>query len=536
MQNIILIFIIVLIVFLWLISAWDALIHFSGGRVRRLEFKYRDLSKKMEEWLENKHAYETVFHLLIFLAVACLAILASEAIGRYFPALSGRENVIAASFATFAIIILAEILSEASLVRFDLHILRITMPVIKILRYTVFAPIVFCTENRDLSKKMEEWLENKHAYETVFHLLIFLAVACLAILASEAIGRYFPALSGRENVIAASFATFAIIILAEILSEASLVRFDLHILRITMPVIKILRYTVFAPIVFCTEKLRAKVEKWQVQDDDQEKTTTEDEILSLVEQDETDGEEASLEEDEKRMIKGIFDLDHTDVREIMTPRVDLIGIKLSSSIQAALDIFVESGHSRIPVYEKSVDNIRGILYAKDFLNPSSLKDKTLLQISRKPIFIPETKEVGDLLAEIQKTRNHFAVVIDEYGGTAGIVTLEDIIEEIVGEIRDEYDVNEDDTPMFVKMPDGSVVFDARTLIDDVNEIMDSHISEDEDVDTIGGFICGELGHIPRPGEELKVDGERLIVKVLQADRKRILKIRISATDAAANLS
>ena len=414
------ILIIILFLFLWLMSAWDALVHFSGGRVRRIELKDHDLAKKMEQWLEDKHAYEAVFRFLVMICISFIAI------GSFYF-----------------------------------------------------------------------------------------------------IEKYAEGISHLENILYSAIATFAFVVISEILNEALIARFDLPLLRVTMPLIKILRYSIFLPVVFCTETLRDKIEKWQALEDDEERATTEDEILSLVEQDETEGEEASLEEDEKRMIKGVFDLDNTDVREIMTPRVDINGIEQDENVNSAIKLFTESGHSRIPVYDGSVDNIKGILYAKDFLNRSTLEGKTLTQISRKPIFIPETKEVGDLLEEIQKTRNHFAVIIDEYGGTSGIVSLEDIIEEIVGEIRDEYDVNEDDTPMHVKMPDGSVVFDARTLIDDVNDIMDSHIPEDEDVDTIGGYICGELGHIPKPDEELNVDEDEFNIKVLQADRKRIIKVKIS---------
>ena len=419
MHTEIVIFILVLAFFLWLISAFDALVHFSGGRIRRIETKDHELAKKSEDWLENKHAYETVFRFLIFLSLSSLT-----------------------GFLFFFI----------------------------------------------------------EKYTSIEELYLI--------------------------VLTAMMGAFFIVIIFEIINEGIIARFDLPLLKITMPWIKLLRYSLFFPFVFCIETLRGKIDEWQQQDDDEERATTEDEILSLVDQNEFGGEDSSLEEDEKRMIKGVFDLDNTDVREIMTPRVDIVGINLTESIDKAVQLFVESGHSRIPVYEKNMDNIKGILYAKDFLDKKRIKNKTLTQIARSPIFIPETKEVGDLLAEIQKRRNHFAVVLDEYGGTAGIVTLEDIIEEIVGEIRDEYDINEDDTPMHIVMPDGSFVFDARTLIGDVNEILDSHIPEDEDVDTIGGFICGELGHIPHKGEELIVDNRQLRIVVVQADKKKILKVKI----------
>jgi CBS domain containing-hemolysin-like protein len=421
MQTEILIYITALFLFLLLISAWDALVHFSGGRVRRIESKDRELAKKSEDWLENKQAYESVFRFLVFITLAWIAGLSFFFIKKYTDIQS-------------------------------------------------------------------------------IYMIVFITI----------------------------LATFSVVIVSEIINEALIIRFDMALLKMTMPLIKILRYSIFFPFIFCIETLRYKIDKWQLQnDDEEERTTTEDEILSLVEQNETDGEDSSLEEDEKRMIKGVFDLDNTDVREIMTPRVDIIGINMNDSVDDALKLFIESGHSRIPVYENNMDNITGILYAKDFLNKNKVENKKLDRIARRPIFIPETKEVGDLLAEMQKARNHFSVVIDEYGGTAGIVTLEDIIEEIVGEIRDEYDVNEDDTPMHIAMSDGSVVFDARTLIDDVNDILDSHLPENEDVDTIGGFICGELGHIPRKGENLIIEDGSLKITVLQADRKKILKIKIS---------
>ena len=383
------------------------------------------------------------------------------------------------------------------------------------------------SKDRDLAKKAENWLENQHADETVFRFLGFIILSAIA-------GLSFHYLRTSQNMhsfylpLALSCAvTVSVAIFAEILNEAFLAKLDLQLLKITMPLIRLLRYSVFLPFVFSIEYMRDKIEKRQSLEDDEERTTTEDEILSLVDQDVTEGEDASLEEDEKRMIRGVFDLDNTNVREIMTPRVDIIGIALTESPENAIKLFIKSGHSRIPVYEDNIDNIKGILYAKDFLNKSKLKDKPLMQIARHPIFVPETKEVGDLLTEIQKTRNHFAVVIDEYGGTAGIVTLEDIIEEIVGEIRDEFDINEDDTPMHKTMPDGSVIFDARTLICDVNSVMDSNISEEEDVDTIGGFVCGKLGHIPKPGEELQLENETIKIKVLQADRKHIIKLKIT---------
>ncbi|NOY74964.1 MAG: HlyC/CorC family transporter [Kiritimatiellaeota bacterium] len=386
-------------------------------------------------------------------------------------------------------------------------------------------------KDKKLARKIEEWLDDKNAYELVFRSLVFLFVCLLAGISLFLIRSRFQDISGTQSMLYSVLATFAFVMLTETITGAFIARFDLPILSFTMPLLKLLRFSVFFPALVFTEFFRGKMEQWNAQEDDEEKATTEDEILSLVDQDDNPDadEESSLEEDEKRMIRGVFELDDTAVREIMTPRVDVNAISMNEPIEEAVKLFIETGHSRIPVYDDNVDNIKGILYAKDFLNSEKIKGKSLMELARRPIFIPETKEVGDLLQEIQKTRNHFAVVIDEYGGTAGIVTLEDIIEEIVGEIRDEYDADEDDAPMHVEMPDGSVVFDARTLIDDVNEVLDSDIPDGEDVDTIGGFVCGELGHIPMKDETLDLKDHNLKMTVLQADNKKIIKVKIAKT-------
>lgn len=387
-------------------------------------------------------------------------------------------------------------------------------------------------KNRKLSKKVEDWVENKSAYDTVFSFLVFLTVCFLAVAMFVFVKDRYPSFQAHTIIVISALATFSFILLGEIVSRIFVYKFDIGLLQFTMPIIHTLRYSLFFPVVFLTELLKQKTEERQAGEGDENKTTTEDEILSLVDQDSTEGEDgySSLEEDEKRMIRGVFELDNTAVREIMTPRVDVKALPVKSSIDDALKLIIESGHSRIPVFEGNVDDIKGILYAKDFLNSENIAGRSLTELARKPIFVPETKEVGDLLEEIQKNRRHFAVVIDEYGGTAGIITLEDIIEEIVGEIRDEYDQNEDDTPMHVAMPDGAVVFDARTLISDVNEILDVYIHEGEEVDTIGGFVCGELGHIPEPDEEITVNNGEIRIKVLKADNKRIITLKIIKTE------
>jgi CBS domain containing-hemolysin-like protein len=284
---------------------------------------------------------------------------------------------------------------------------------------------------------------------------------------------------------------------------------------------------VVLPLAWPLILVHRRLDSWQEKHgEEEEKTTTEDEILSLVEQAEeqvTAG--ANLEEDERRMIRGIFDLDETLVREIMTPRVDLDAVEDTADLDEIKAGIVESGHSRIPVYHDSVDHIVGVIYAKDLLDEARMASVgSIGEIYHCPVFIPESKNVGDLLAEFQQSRIHFAVVLDEYGGTAGVVTFEDILEEIVGEIQDEYDLNEVQ-PTVERLPDGSLLVDARTLIEEVNEQLDVELPDDEDYDTIGGYISAETGRIPQKGEHIETELVR--VEIVEAEPRRVLKVKVT---------
>ncbi len=383
------------------------------------------------------------------------------------------------------------------------------------------------SKNRSIFRKAEEWMDNKEVYEIVFRFLSFFAVAVLGTLSFfmlQKIEKFWPF---YQISIIAGILTFFIVAVSEMISRILTTRFEIHLLYVTMPLIRVLRYTVLWPLVYMIELIHRKIEKPNSGMDDDEGVSAEDEILSLVEND--DGSEKGhnqLEEDEKRMIKGIFDIDKMFVREIMTPRVDLVALSSKSSVTEAKKVFVDSGHSRIPIYHESVDNISGIILAKDFLNDARTAVLNLEQLSHRPVFIPETKAVDDLLAELKKTHNHLAVVIDEYGGTAGIITLEDIIEEIIGEVHDEYDGPEDAIPDFVRLQGGAAIFHGRTLIPDVNETMDIYIPENGDADTIGGYVCAELGRIPETGEEITLNNY-IKVTILRADKRKILKLRIN---------
>jgi CBS domain containing-hemolysin-like protein len=248
---------------------------------------------------------------------------------------------------------------------------------------------------------------------------------------------------------------------------------------------------------------------------------TEEEIKTLVDAGEEGG---AIEEDEKEMIYSIFAISDTWAREIMVPRIDVLALDVQTPLGEAIDALLKAGHSRAPVYEVNIDNILGILYAKDMLrlwkDGASMEGGTLRNLLRPAYFIPETKKANELLAELQQKRIHMAVVVDEYGGTAGIVTLEDIVEEIVGDIRDEYDVNEES--YVERVSDTEYIFDARIDLDEVNELLNLKLPT-EDSDSLGGFIYGRLGHVPVPNEKVPAPGVQF--EVLTVTGRRIRKVR-----------
>jgi CBS domain containing-hemolysin-like protein len=229
-----------------------------------------------------------------------------------------------------------------------------------------------------------------------------------------------------------------------------------------------------------------------------------------------------IEAEERAMIRGIIKLVGTAAREIMVPRIDIVAVDTEDTVEDVMALIIERGYSRIPLYEGTIDNVVGILYAKDFLRyfsrgaqPPSLKD-----IARPPYFIPESKKVDELLSEMRANRVHIAIVVDEYGGTAGLVTIEDLLEEIVGEIEDEYDRSE---VTIERISPDEAILDARVSIDDLNEIFGLAI-EGEDFDTVGGFVYHLLGRVPTSGDEVCADGLRL--RVLNVIGRRIKKVRI----------
>jgi putative hemolysin len=255
-----------------------------------------------------------------------------------------------------------------------------------------------------------------------------------------------------------------------------------------------------------------------------------EELKMLVE---TGSEQGGIEEDEKEMIHGVIELGETAVHEVMVPRIGIRAVEVNAPMDEVLDLIVRAGHSRIPLYEESLDNIVGILYAKDLLpylklNGGPAPEMDLRRLARPAVYVPETKLVDELLHEMQVAKRHLAIVVDEYGGTAGLITIEDIVEEIVGEIQDEYDVEESLVEPIAS--DGELVFrlDGRVSMDDLRDLFDLPDAEEvdeESYDTVGGFIVHRVGRIPLPGEVVPFGDVTLRVEA--AEPRRVAKVLAS---------
>lgn len=253
----------------------------------------------------------------------------------------------------------------------------------------------------------------------------------------------------------------------------------------------------------------------------------EKEILGAVSEGELSG---AVHEDEADMIQSVLEFRDTSVNEIMTPRTEIAALPADATIDQAKELITESGHSRIPVYLETIDNIQGVLYAKDLLRLDGNAPFKPTELMRKVPFVPEGKRVSDLLSELRQQKVHLAVVLDEYGGTAGLITIEDILEEIVGEIADEYEEAEPDP--ICRINEYTMEADARVHIDEVNEELGIELPEGEDYDTIGGFVFSSMGKIPVTGEEMRFDNVRL--QVIDAEERKINRLRIEVVPTAEN--
>ncbi|MSP13360.1 MAG: HlyC/CorC family transporter [Chloroflexi bacterium] len=289
-------------------------------------------------------------------------------------------------------------------------------------------------------------------------------------------------------------------------------------LRVAVPIdlLSTLMRPLVLLLVFCTNRITGLL---GVKQQTRMPFVTPEEIMTLVDAGEETG---TIEGEEKEMIYSIFELRDTYVREVMVPRTDMLALDVETSPDEAVNVILSAGHSRIPVYEHSIDNIVGLLYAKDLLH--LLRDRRELSdlraLLRKSFFVPETKNVADLFQEMQQQKIHMAIVVDEYGGTSGLATIEDLLEEIVGEIQDEYDTEEE--PMQIISPT-ETLFDARVSVDDVNHFLGLSLRNEES-DTIGGLIFNLMAKVPEEDDQVQVDG--VILQVAKVEEQRIKKVRL----------
>lgn len=240
------------------------------------------------------------------------------------------------------------------------------------------------------------------------------------------------------------------------------------------------------------------------------------------------GDDGVIDEGERQMIDGILSLEEMTVRDIMVPRLDIVAVDRTITAAELIGAITRAGHSRIPVFRESIDNVLGVLYVKDLLPfvIGSTSRIPLLDIIRPAFVVPESKKLSELFTELKRTRIHLAIVADEYGGTAGLVTIEDILEEIVGEIQDEYDT---EVPLFEQGEDDSIIADGRLPIEDVEDALGVRFEDDDDFGTLGGFIHKHLGRLAIQGDTFEAEGVR--VDILQVEKHRVRKMRVTRLDS-----
>ena len=275
------------------------------------------------------------------------------------------------------------------------------------------------------------------------------------------------------------------------------------------------------PLVWFLTRLTSAITKLLGVSMSSDAQMTAEELKLIVER---GGEQGILEAEEEQMINAVIELGDRRLHEVMVPRIAIVALPVTATLDEAIDLIVGEGHSRVPVYEESIDGVIGIVYAKDLLpvlKVGSNARPTVRALLRTPLFVPESMSIDDLLHEFQRRKVHIAIVLDEYGGTAGLLTIEDLLEEIVGEIQDEYDVEE---PMIERLSPDEVRIDGRVDVDELGEIFEIPLAlEDADeYDTVGGLIFHRLGKVPKPGDEVRLNGLKLTVET--TDGRRVGKV------------
>lgn len=376
------------------------------------------------------------------------------------------------------------------------------------------------------AQSLRLWLQHPSRVLTTILIFSNLAKILASVLAADLAIRY---IGDQALALAVSCVTFLILVIGEIIPK-SFARANSEIVaQFTMIGVNVL-YRVFYPVVWFFSEFAAAVIRKLGSEQSLQPTITEEELEFLIEV----GEKSGVIEDLKKdMITGVFEFDETKVREIQTPRTDIVAVEKGDTIEHAVRLIIQSGHSRLPVYDEQIDNIMGIVFAKDLLrhlaDPKRSKlssPLSLTQIMREPQFVPESKPLMEVFKELKQSKNHMAIIIDEYGGTAGLVTMEDILEEIVGDIQDEFDAEE---AKILKIDED--VYDVAGFVNisefvEFFELDESFAKEVEgEVDTIAGWMTQLLGHLPEVGQT--VTHGPLTLEVTEIDRHRIERLRIT---------
>ena len=312
--------------------------------------------------------------------------------------------------------------------------------------------------------------------------------------------------------------TLLVLIFGEITPKTSATLYsETMALRFAKPIYMIMQ--VLTPVIFIVDKLSQGVLRLlHVDPNKKQDAITEDELRTIVE---VSHEEGVIESDEKKMIYNVFDFGDSVAKDIMVPRIDMTFIDVDATFSEVIEVFREVKYTRYPVYEETTDNVIGIINIKDLLLTENQKKFCIRDYLREPLYTYEFKKTAELMVELRKTQNNIAIVLDEYGATAGLITLEDMLEEIVGEIRDEYDEDEED--LIRRIGPREYVMEAAMKLDDLNDQLGLDL-ESEDYDSIGGFIIGLLDHLPEEGEEVTHKTLRFVVD--KVDRNRIDKIHL----------
>jgi CBS domain containing-hemolysin-like protein len=381
---------------------------------------------------------------------------------------------------------------------------------------------------RDPARRAEVERYLGHVDRFVFSAIVLNAMSDVVLVLACTLAFYQGLESASAGVYALATSMVVVIIGAEVVPRAFAAYYAESLLPKVLPVIAI-GDKVMAPVIRPLWALHQAIAR-ALGGESKERRAEEikDDILAAALEGSREG---LLDPQAQEMIEAVIEFRDVEVRAIMTPRASMAAIEIGTPFPDAVKLALEQGHSRIPVYEKTRDKIVGVLYAKDLLvawgkeGGKAPKDASLKSLMRKPYFVPETKLIGDLLREFRARKVHIAIVVDEFGGIAGLVTIEDIIEEIVGEIEDEYDTGEEAAPPLRRLDDSTAEVDAKVPVSEVNQTLGLAIPEDGGgYETLGGFLFFALGRVPKKGE--KHQTEEADYTVIDGDERRIKRVRV----------